>query len=60
MCTQACTIRESSPICLLVLPTNKSPDLMYPGTFPMTVNNGNCATASFLPSETIAIAICGL
>ncbi|KAF7823193.1 hypothetical protein G2W53_021337 [Senna tora] len=45
-----------SPICFLVLPTNKSPDLIRPGNLPLTVANGNCATASFLPNETIATA----
>ena len=49
-----------SPICFLVLPTNKSLDLMNPGILPLIVKNGNYATTSFLSSETIAIAEYGL
>ena len=42
------------PICFLVLPTNRSRDLILPGKHPLIVRNGNWATPSFLPRETSA------
>lgn len=50
----------STPINFLVLPTNKSLDLITPGKRPPIVAKGNCAMPSFLPKETIAMAEEGL
>lgn len=49
-----CLSQGDRPRDFLVLPTNKSLDLISPGKQPLIVTNGSCATASLRPRETNA------